>query len=276
MAGCGGGGARGTPRAAGDGDAEPDQCAAAGAGSCPAAGGALHAGSLALGQRRALIAAGPASCAPRLGLQTSPGMLCFVPWGALLRPLGCPAPSSLPPVPRACQAVESNGSSGWFGELERPTGSARRVLALPASPPLGEDVERKDGRQKGFISQGFLKGPLRAPGDTGAARWGQAVLLRAQDASSWVNGQDNAAATLFQTEKLGRNEGICPKWRRNPAQNPGRACSPDWRPEPASILESPGSLSKKRRRGAGCTAAWQSTALSAGANPVFPTGAVSS
>lgn len=133
----------------------------------------LRAGSLALGQHRALIATGLASCAPRLGLQMSPGVPCFVPWGALLHPLGCPAPSSLPPAPRTwCKVVESSSSSGWFGELERPRGSARRLLALPAPPPLGEDVERKDRRQKGLYFPGLSQRSFEGPGRYGSCSLG--------------------------------------------------------------------------------------------------------
>ena len=93
-------------------------------------------------------------------------------------------------------------------------------MALPASPLLWEDVERKGQQQKGFISQGFLKGTLRAVGDTGAARWGRAVLLPAQDASSWDTREANTTATTFLREKLGRNEGIRFKSPKNPPAEP--------------------------------------------------------
>lgn len=99
----------------------------------------------------------------------SPGVLCSIPWGALPRP--------------AFPLHLARGAKWWKAAAARAgleSSSAREARHggfwhFQHLLRWGKTWREKTGDKKGFISQGFLKGPLRAPGDTGAARWGQAV-----------------------------------------------------------------------------------------------------
>lgn len=146
--------------AAGDGDTGSDRHVATGAVSCPTA----RMGGEGTWERCC------GEPCPQPAAQAA-----MHPWGRHPE-----HPCLVLPSPMPCKSkwAASDSGSGRFAELKGPTGSAGRVLALPASSLLREDVERKDRRQKGFMSQGFLKSPLGAPGDTAvparAGSWGNA------------------------------------------------------------------------------------------------------
>lgn len=79
----------------------------------------------------------------------------------------------------------------------------------------GKMWKEKADNERALFPRAFSK---RAVRDTGAAHWGRAVLLPAQDA--WDTREGNAAATAFQMEKLDRNERIHFKSPRNPPAEP--------------------------------------------------------
>lgn len=149
-----GGAGKGTPRAAGDGDVEPDGCVAAGAGSCPAA------------CRKPGPWAAPGPYCHGVGVLRTPPRAANVPWGALLCPLGCSAPSPgvpcpVQPSPCTSHVVQSGGKQQQLGLVWRARAPERLGTEAfgtsSTSSAGGRRGEKRQATKRALFPRAFSK-----------------------------------------------------------------------------------------------------------------------